>query len=523
VPLVVPAVWLAASGVWFGAHVDATGGRPLVVLWADDPGVFDPHATSHPVAHDIFRHVCEPLFYEDPRGEIHGLLAEDDFVFAPDGRTMTVTLRAGITFHDGGALDAAAVEASFERLRRAGVSPLAEDLGDVGVEAAPDGTVVFRLARPDFDFARLVLANPYAAVVSPRAAVPGGGTGGVLGGPGPGATATSAGALPEMVACTGPYRFAPELYRPDREISLVRSPAYGWPRDRFENRGPARIPMLTFRFMDDHEARFADLVEGSGCVLSIEAEEWATLAERGDFRLHEAFGGVTYLGFNFQRPEWQDERNRRAIALAVDKAGLAAGGPFVAANSPLGPNALGYSAEAGEHAPPYDPAASRRFLGETGLADGRELVLLVPESRTYARLAAGLVGQLAEVGLERVRIETRPRAEILSARQDFDLLLFDYAWGDYTALAIFLGPGPRNLLGYPGADIADMVRQARSTRDATERDRLVTLAQERVLDDVLWQPILVRLLSVAVKGACVTGEVPSPDGELLFHDATTHD
>lgn len=514
-----PIAWLAVTGLWLGAHFDGAGGRPLEVLWAEDPGVFDPHATSHPVAQDIFRHVCEPLFYEDPPGVLHGLLAQDEFDFAPDGRTLTVTLRSGIVFHDGTPLDGQAVAASFERLRRAGVSPLGEDLRDVAVEPAAERAVVFHLPAPDFEFPRLVLANPYSAIVSPLAPDPGSAG---AGSPGSGGDRPPD-AAPGFVACTGPYRFAPELYRPDQAISLVRNPSYGWPRQGFDNRGAAHIPRLRFRFMDDHDARFKRLVDGEGCILSVEPQEAEMLGATGAFRVHDAFGGVSYLGFNFQRSEWQDVRNRRAVAHAVDKAALVAGGPFLAADSPLGPNAVGYSAAAGNRAAPHDPAASRRFLAETGLASGRELVLMVPESRTYARLAGLVVAHLAEVGLGRVRIETRPRAEILSTRQDFDLLLFDYAWGDYTALAIFLGPGPRNLLGYPGSDIADMVSRARGTRTTAERTRLVTAAQERVLDDVLWQPLLVRRLTVAVKGACVIGEVTSPEGELLFHDAVTHD
>lgn len=48
---------------------------------------------------------------------------------------MTVRLRPGITFHDGTLLDAGAVQASFERLQRLGVSPLLNDLRDGTVTA----------------------------------------------------------------------------------------------------------------------------------------------------------------------------------------------------------------------------------------------------------------------------------------------------------------------------------------------------------------------------------------------------
>jgi peptide/nickel transport system substrate-binding protein len=513
---VVPAVWLGLVAAWLGSHFDAAGGRPLVVLWSDDPGSFDPHATSHPVAQDVFRHVCEPLFYEDPPGTLRGLLAEDDFRFAPDGRTVTVTLRSGIAFHDGAPLAAAAVAASFRRLVAAGVSPLTGAFRDVTVEPISESEVRFHLPDPDYEFPRLVLANPYAAIVSPRSGPPGDPSR-----PAPTSLPSGSPATRGLVACTGPYRFVPELDQPGQSVTLVRDSRYRHPRARFVNRGTARVPRLVFRFVDDHEARFRSLVSGAGCVVSVEPEERAELQARGGFRMYDVSGGVTYLGFNFQRPAWQDVRNRQAVALAVDADALAADGPFLVADSPLAPNAVGYARVADPFERDRALAASRRLLAETGLSRGSDLVLLVPESRTYARLTTLLLAQLAEAGLTNVRVETRPRADILSERVDFDLLFFDYAWGDYTALAIFLGPGPRNLLGYAGSDVADLVQRARATRDGDERGRLVRQAQERVLDDVLWRPLLVRRLAVAVNAACVTGEQLSPEGELLFHDAVT--
>lgn len=101
-------------------------------------------------------------------------------------------------------------------------------------------------------------------------------------------------------------------------------------------------------------------------------------------------------------------------------------------------------------------------------------------------------------------------------------MLFNYAWGDYRALGIFLGPGPRNLLDYPSGDVADPVRQARTTADPNQRQEFVLAAQRIVLGQAVWQPLLVRRITFAVDGTCVGGERQSPAGELLFHDTDTH-
>jgi ABC-type transport system substrate-binding protein len=147
-------------------------------------------------------------------------------------------------------------------------------------------------------------------------------------------------------------------------------------------------------------------------------------------------------------------------------------------------------------------------------------VLLIPHSNTYRELVAVVQQQLQAGGL-RVGVREVSRADILTQRQDFDLLLFDYAWGAYTALSIFLGPGPRNLLNYPGGDVASLVRQARVVANPSVRQQVVLEAQRVVLEQALWQPLLVRRLTFAVDGTCVQGERQSPEGELVFHDAHT--
>jgi peptide/nickel transport system substrate-binding protein len=255
-------------------------------------------------------------------------------------------------------------------------------------------------------------------------------------------------------------------------------------------------------------------------VLSLSEEQVAPVTALPHFRLYEATGGVTYLGFNFQRTRWQDVQVRRAVALAPDKTALVELGPFLVADAPLAPGTVGYDPRAAAFGHGYDPDRSRALLAQASFDAEAEVVLLIPESNTYRELAAAVQQQMEAIGL-RIRVREVPRADILTQRQDFDLLLFDYAWGDYRALGIFLGPGPRNLLNYPGGDVAGLVAQARATADAGQRRQRVLEAQRIVLEQALWQPLLVRRITFAVNGACVGGERQSPEGELLFHDADT--
>lgn len=164
-------------------------------------------------------------------------------------------------------------------------------------------------------------------------------------------------------------------------------------------------------------------------MLSLSEEQVAAVAALPRFRFYEATGGVTYLGFNFQRPRWQDVRVRQAIAMALDKTALAQLGPFLVADTPLAPSAVGYDPQAAAFGYGYDPDQGRTLLVQASFDADTEVVLLIPESNTYRELVAAVQQQLQAAGLRRIQVRETPQADILTQRQDFDLLLFDYAWG----------------------------------------------------------------------------------------------
>ena len=475
---------------WFLAHIEAVGGRPLTFMWGADPHIYDPQQTSNPIAFEIFRHACEPLFYEF-EGSVWGLLAEDEVAFRRDGHEVVVSIRPGIFFHDGTELTAEIVQASFQRLQILGKSPLFPDLQDVTIQT--EGKfVIFTLPEPDYEFVRLTLTDAYAAVVLPTPQAD------------------------NFPICTGPYAFAPERYHPDKSLILVRHERYRWPPHYFKNQGMPKIPRLEILFEADGAKRLDLLQTGRGCVLSLESAD--ALAS---VRIYEAMGGVSYLGFNQLNPVWQDAAVRRALALAVDKERLAASGPYWVAQTPLTPAMVGYDSQAAAQSHPFAPAQSRALLQEQGFNFTAEYTLLIPESNTYRQLAQFVLADITAVGLTHVQLREASRANLLRERQNFDLLFFDYAWSDYTALANFLGATPNNLLNYPADDISSLVREARQTAVFRQKQALILQAQELILQKTIWEPLLIRQLYLGVNSRCVSGERQLENGLLVFHDAQT--
>ena len=78
---------------------------------------------------------------------------------SPDGLTYTLTLRGGVTFHDGTPFDSSAVKTSFDRRTAVGQGP-AYMVADVAVDAPAPDTVVLTLPKPDAAFLSY-LASPY--------------------------------------------------------------------------------------------------------------------------------------------------------------------------------------------------------------------------------------------------------------------------------------------------------------------------------------------------------------------------
>lgn len=105
----------------------------------------------------------------DESGEVEPSLAES-WVYDATGTAVTFTLREGLTFTDGTALDAAAVKAFFDRGKTQEDSFLRDQLADVTEVTVDSPTdVTLELAYPDYQIPYLV-AGRTGAISSPAAA-----------------------------------------------------------------------------------------------------------------------------------------------------------------------------------------------------------------------------------------------------------------------------------------------------------------------------------------------------------------
>ncbi|WP_283137986.1 ABC transporter substrate-binding protein [Rhizohabitans arisaemae] len=112
----------------------------------------DPHLAFSSEAALFARQAYEGLLEYEPGGtKVRPALAVK-WEGSADATTYTLTLRTGVKFHDGSALDSGVVKASVDRLLGINQGPATLFVGVDAVETPAPDTVVFKLKRPDAFF-----------------------------------------------------------------------------------------------------------------------------------------------------------------------------------------------------------------------------------------------------------------------------------------------------------------------------------------------------------------------------------
>lgn len=86
----------------------------LKIGLAEDPDILDPTLGRTFVGRIVFASLCDKLFDITPDIKIVPQLASG-YKWSDDGKSLVITLRSGVVFHDGEPMNAEAVKYSLER------------------------------------------------------------------------------------------------------------------------------------------------------------------------------------------------------------------------------------------------------------------------------------------------------------------------------------------------------------------------------------------------------------------------
>ncbi len=405
------------------------------------------------------------------------------------GRRWTFRLRGGVRFHDGTALDAAAVVAAFERQfhpdhpfhagrggflywESMGLSEIIR-----AVEALDDSTVQFSLDAP---FAPLLrtLTMSFCAIPSPTA----------LGRWGDESFKHPIG--------TGPFRF--KEWVKDERVVLAPNDDY-WA-------DPPALSGLVFRAIPDNASRLLELFKGSiDGMDGLAPDQVRLVRERSGVRLLRAPGlNVAFLALNCDRPPFDDVRVRRAIHHAVDVRAIVDhlySGLAQIAATPVPPEVWGHANDLAPY--PYDPGRAKRLLAEAGHPEGFSTTLwAMPVPRPYLpqplKVAETLQADLGRVGVraEIVTYEWGTYLDKVSAGEhDMCLLGWtgvnadpdNFLVGQLTSAAAV--PPAMNVAFYRNTAVDSLLLAARRMGDQAIRTKLYHAAQRLIHADAPWVPL----------------------------------
>jgi peptide/nickel transport system substrate-binding protein len=442
----------------------ATPADTLVVGLTSDPVSLDPHRATDLVSAAVVSNVCEPLVRYRPDGSRPEAALATSWATS-DSRAWTFTLRPNVRFHDGAALDAAAVVANLEDLRRQ---------RRFAGRASRTGPLVVTVTLDQPNAALLAtLSQAFFAMQSPR----------VLG----------SGSTKRLVG-TGPYRLA--TARPGH-IELAANAGY-WG-------GSPRLRRIVYRRLADQRSLLAALLGGEVDVTTAVGQDTVErLRGQPGIALDSQTGlNIAFLCPNNERRPFDDRQVRLALARAIDRPALVReglGGHGVPARNPLPPNLSGYASRTKEIN--LDRAAARRLLAQAGFPNGLDTTLLtVDAARPYLpsplRLAALVRDDLAKVGVRARLQQAKSWKEYLerATRGDYALALLGWQAdtidpNDFlSALLASDSIGSTNRSRYRSPPMNVLLKQGRQHGDHRERTAIYRSVQERFQKDMPWIPL----------------------------------
>ncbi|MCL5778397.1 ABC transporter substrate-binding protein [Limibaculum sp. FT325] len=463
----------------------------------EDPDVLDPDQSRTFVGRIVYESLCDKLVDITPDLEIIPQLATG-WSWSDDGKTLTMQLREGVTFHDGTPFDAEAVKANIARSQTMDESRRKSEVKSItGVEVTGPHEVKISLANPDATLLAQ-FSDRAGMMVSPTAAA---------------AAGADFGLNP---VCSGPYKFV-ERVQQDRIV--LEKFAGHW------NAGEYAFDRVIFLPIPDTTVRLANLRAGDLDMLErLAATDLASAKADASLKVEQIVGlgyqGITINVANGDRsknPLGQDARIRQALSLSIDRAALnqvVFEGAFAPGNQPFPPSSPWYDTRF--PVPDRDVAKAKALLAEAG-HDRLAIEVQVANNPVQMQVMQVIQSMAAEAGFD-----------ITLAAKEFATLLNEQTAGNYQASQIGWSgrtdpdgnihqfqtcQGGINDSKYCNPEVDRLLNEARTSNDPAVRKESYDGARAILANDMpiiyLYHQSWIWALSNKIDGF-----VPYPDGMI---------
>lgn len=475
----------------------AAHAQTLRIALREDPDILDPTLARTYVGRIAFAGLCDKLFDINEKLEIVPQLALSYEWTNPTN--LVIKLRPGVMFHDGEALDAAAVKYSLERhltmqgsFRRSEINVMDR------VEVVDPLTVRIVLKTASSPFVSQ-LTDRAGMIVSPKAAE---------------AAGKDFGLHP---VCAGPFRFVERV--PQDRIVLEKFPQY-W------DAGSIKLDRVVYLPIPDSSIRVANLQAGS-IELSEQILPTDADAVRSNPRLRLVTSdnlGYSYIAINVgngpraKTPLGSISQVRQAFELSLDKATInqvVYNGLYTPVSQALSPSSPYYNKAVQPRE--RDVARAKALLKEAGVTLPVPIALTVPNNPDQRQAGEIIQAMAAEAGFD-VKITASEFASALAAANRGEFEAFALMWSgrvdpDGNLFSFVHSSGGQNDGRYANPKVDALLDQARVVQDVAGRRALYDQVLEQVSTDLpiiyLNNPKNVVGLSVRV-----TGFRPLPDGMI---------
>jgi peptide/nickel transport system substrate-binding protein len=397
----------------------------------------------------------EGLTQVSPDGRAVPRLAES-WQWEDAGRSLRVTLRRNVVFHDGTALTAPLAADVLNRLiGRPGNRALFPSLLDI-IDVVADGEldIVFRLSRPSA-FLPEDLDLPFETGTPPVG--------------------------------TGPFRIVSAT---PTEIQLERFDRY--------YRGVPSIGRIIVRAEGALRTAWSALLRGDVDMVTEVPPDAVQFVSNDDVQVVSFSRNYQYvIAFNSQKPPFDKAAVRRALNIAIDRQGIVQSvlqGRAVPSTGPLWPQHWAYDSSIQGY--DSDPAAAIAFLESAGLRLSEtpgapparlRFTCLIPEGFSLVeRLALDIQKQLYGVGVDMQVEVVRPQDFDGRVRSgEFEAIFMDLVGGPSLGRAyVFWGSAKSftglNLFGYENSEAERLFNILKTTTNEAAI-RSATSALQRVL------------------------------------------
>lgn len=439
----------AGAGANSSTTVTPAKGGTLTVAVKTEPQGYNPLVFPNGDARWLTGQIVDTLYDYDDSGAIVNNLASSAPI-STDGKTWTLNIKSGITFHNGDAFTADDVVATFQAIGTAPTNAYSGQVGTVAsVMATSPTSVSFTLTEPNWVIPHVLTLVPIVNKSHTKDMT------GIIG--------------------TGPFQWSQLVS--GSHLTLTANPNY--------HLGAPLLDQVVFNYVPDPDTRAIDLLQKTDDVIMIPSfTDLAKLSKSSGITLLDQPAVVMLpLHVNVNSAVFKDVRVRQALGFAMDRTRVRdvvfAGKAELQQSGALAPVMRGYDPTDLYYPATADPNKAKSLLAEAGVSLPVKFQVAVYNTAESINAMQVIQQEWAAVGLQAdLQIMDLASFGGLLVSKKFDIAVsYEYNgtwWGTdgVNQLCNYLTGAFANWVNYSDPAFDALLAKSRATADTAQQTQM---------------------------------------------------